>query len=268
MKSIYINLDSASQRRINMENNIKKTALDFIRYPAVDGKKIPNTTSMLNSSQFGCYSSHLQIINYHINYNDHILIIEDDETFDEHINILPNFISEIYSFSWDLIYLDATFVEIYDYLHIARSITNHNFNFNNFSPFLIDLNLNFTIYGTHAYIINKNSINKINDILLHGLSLNKPIDNVFSLAIKNRSLSAKLLVPTLFYPSNDTIFSQISENEHPLMKDWILFRNLISKKNIEIQFKNKVSADFNFENLLNSIIINRLNFSLLGEFSP
>ncbi len=266
--NFYINLDSANERRINIENNINKTNLNFIRYPAVIGNRLSNTTSNLTKSQLGCYFSHLQIINYCKDFDKDLLLIEDDEDFDETANSIPEIINNIDRDSWDIIYLDATIVEVFDYLLIVRSILSNLKSNNKISPLLIDLNINSTIFGTHAYIVNKLSIDKLSKILTNGLSLNKPIDNILSISIKQGLLSAKLLTPTLFYPSINSIQSQISEREHPLMSDWLLFRNLISNKYLTDQNNFNFSKIIKYEESIMKICTNRLKYSLIGEFTP
>ena len=266
--NIYINLDSAIERRVNIQNNIKKSGLNFIRYPATDGKKLSGIESTLTSSQLGCYFSHLQIINYYKDINEDLLLIEDDEDFNEKAFSIPQIISNIDQHSWDIIYLDATIVEIFDYILISKNIINNLKKNNNSSSFLIDLNLNSTLYGTHAYIVNKLSTNKLITILNNGLSLNKPIDNILSLSIKKGLISAKLLVPTLFYPSINSNQSQITQHEHPLMNDWLLFRNLISNNYFKCHDYIDPSKISDYEESIKKILMNRINYSLTGEFSP
>jgi GR25 family glycosyltransferase involved in LPS biosynthesis len=264
----YINLDNANLRKSVMENSIALSSIPFIRHEAAKGDQDENKNNNLTNGQWGCFLSHLQILNLNVHSNNNILILEDDSKFNKDLHLANDLISSLENNSWDLIYLDATIVEIYDYMLISKFIYYNINNSNKLSPSLLNIEKNQTIFGTHGYIINKNSIKKVTNLLTCNYNSNMPIDNIFCKAIQDGLLNAKILLPTLVSPSTETLNSQINNVEHPLMKDWINFRNTISfecvrehEKNIENYFKMLEKSTI-------KIIQNRMQYSFYGIFTP
>lgn len=162
----YINLDRSTTRRNEMDNLLQNSmfhSIPTIRFPAYDGKKkdmskyfvIENIGNIDNSSientEYACSLSHLETIRSFSESPYNIaLILEDDVTLDytifwkkslrEIIDGAPN--------DWEIIQLCY--------------ILNGNFPVKEYT--LNDLNNSSKYYSTAAYIINKTSANKINNI--------------------------------------------------------------------------------------------------------
>ena len=264
---VYLNLLHAEERKKNIEKCFHKANLFFNRVEAIYGKNSSIKLHGLDDPQTGCFLTHMKALLLNVNLNDHLMILEDDSYFNESI-IIANQLIDTFNFDWDIIYLDNTVVEVNDYLELTQSLYKHIHHSNSFTPFLHKIKPNQTLFGTHGYIVNKNSINKILTILNNSISAGKPIDNIYSMNIKNNNLSAFMILPTLVSPSVDTNFSQISPNEHPLMQDWIKFRDLISYKSFIKNESNTKSFLLEISEQTISIINNRLNFSFYGEFLP
>jgi GR25 family glycosyltransferase involved in LPS biosynthesis len=263
----YLNLEHAKDRRANIEKCFHSASLIFNRIDAIYGKNAPFKIQGVSESQIGCYLTHMKALAVHTDSNDHLMILEDDSYFDESITI-ANELIEKFNSHWDIIYLDSTIVEVNDYLNLTTILYKNIHNTLSTSPFLHEIKPNQTLYGTHGYIINKKSKDKILSMLNEHLPIGKPIDNIYSINIRNNKLSAFIILPTLVTPSIDTSNSQISSNEHELMQDWIKFRNLISHKFYK---ENKVDLNTYFTKISNEtskIIFNRVNFSFYGEFLP
>ncbi len=261
MDAYYINLDSATQRKILIESQKNKIDLNFEikRFPAIRGIDHAETKpSDLSYGQWGCWLSHLEVIHRSLFNDDHLLIIEDDEHFEESFLKASSLIESISNEDWDIIYLDATFVEVFDYIKIARRIQNSYSSEN----FFFDIDKSFTVYGTHGYILNKNKKIKIFELLRRNSRLGIPIDNVFCAAIQQELLKAKIILPLMLSPGPETAASQISNENHPLANDWQEFRTLISNQSLK-------TNDFSITNGKVTEIINKRNkFSLTGEFTP
>lgn len=260
MQSYYINLDRATARRELIERQIVESNLDFTieRFAAINGESYKNTVDTLSAGQLGCWQSHLRLIETSLSNNEDLLIIEDDEYFSSKLN---NLMHVKPSFDWDIIYLDATFVEIEDYLFISRS---YHKNLSN-GLRIIEIPSNSTVYGTHAYLINGEKKKKIFEILLKNSETGLPIDNVFAAAIQERRINAGITLPLLCAPGKETENSQINNQTHPLSKQWIEFRKSISAYNTMI---NNESFTSHLNQTTLDSIISRVGISIIEVFSP
>lgn len=78
-KIVYINLDTAIERNEHMVSMFKKYGItNFERYHATRIAKSPR--SDLNSSQYGCFISHLEVIKKIAKGDDEFVIIMEDDT--------------------------------------------------------------------------------------------------------------------------------------------------------------------------------------------
>lgn len=266
MKAFYINLDSAHQRRNQIEKQINSSSLLFNleRFNAIRGQNYPIKNRKLSNGQWGCWLSHLSIIEGCLQDTEELLIIEDDEYFDPMLNHVTSIIDELQSKEWDLLYLDLTMVEVEDYLYVARKI-QEKIN-TDLKPSSIRMPKEFTAYGTHAYVINSRSKDKVASLLKRYINSGLPIDNVFCHGIQNEDITAYIALPLLTSPGNETVNSQINSGNHPLESSWINFRKLASiysiKENFEEYIQNKIEIE------TKEIINQRLNFSCLLKFKP
>lgn len=263
MQSYYINLDRATERRELIEAQIKKADLNFTieRFPAINGSDFEWNDSSLSKGQWGCWQSHLAIIERSLANNEDLLIIEDDEYFSNELNKIIDIRKIAGNTDWDIIYLDATIVEVEDYLLFSRSYYK---NINN-ELYILKVPPTSTIYGTHAYLINGKKKQKFFDILSKNFQTGLPIDNVFAAAIQEKRVSALFTLPFLCSPGKETSNSQINHGQHPLSKEWINYREFFSINNPDRKKQE-------FINLLNQItfdsIIARMKLSIIEVFSP
>lgn len=135
LNGFYLNLDKREDRKIKMENELKKTTHLIQRYSAIDGTKltslngfsafIPNS----QTKQYATYLSHLNMIKLaKQNKWDKVLILEDDITlcddFDERIEL---YLSQLPS-DWKIAYLGFTETQhtklskITDYVHRVTEV--------------------------------------------------------------------------------------------------------------------------------------------------
>lgn len=266
MQAFYINLDSAISRRNLIEHQIKSSHLNFpiTRFQAVVGKDFPFKNDNLSHGQWGCWLSHLSVLKSNIDNEDDLLIMEDDAHFDSSLCSIEIMIDELKSDAWDIIYLDATIVEIEDFLLLSRQL-NEFITFQH-PPSPVKIPNKLTIYGTHAYIINKKSKAKIYTYLCKHINSGLPIDNILCHGIHTDEISAYLTLPYLSSPGGESGTSQININDHSLLESWIRYRKLISIHGIYSSTNDKKSEML--EKITQETIQKRINFNCLKMFRP
>ena len=263
MHGYYINLDRSVKRREDFEREILKieSYLSVQRFSAIDGKLNQNHNTRLSAAEFGCYLSHLNVIK-NAKSNENILIIEDDEIIHDSLKFAKEDITNIDSDSWDIVYLDMTVVEVEDFLFLSRNFKNIISGQTNVN--LIKFTNSMTVYGTHAYVVNFKSLPKIIHLLETSLNLGLPIDNVYCAAIQQNLLNALVYLPLPMAPSEETFSSSIATSEHPLMRDWTLFRKTLSA----YYPRDPVFINNDLKHTIEEICINRLKFACLETFNP
>ena len=259
IEGFYINLRGSEERKNAIQACINEASPNFniSRFNGIYGSDASISNPHLTHGQWGCYLSHTLLIQNNLNSQNHLLIIEDDSHFNKSINLISEKIEKLDD-SWDIIYLDATLVEIEDQLLFSRKIIEEK----NKSKDILNIEKipsTATIYGTHCYLINKSSINKIHKILLNNAMTGLPIDNVLSAAIQEGKITAHITLPFLTAPSEASMISTINTSEHPLLRGWIELRHSMS---IHESNANKLI------NVIKKNILDRLEFNFLEKFQP
>lgn len=261
MIGYYINLDRSKERRLQIEDALQRSEIAFPiqRFSAIDGKEYPIQNAHLSFGQWGCWLSHLSIIEHHANNSttEPVLILEDDSCFDKDLNSALSLINN-YKEDWDIIYLDGTFVEVNDMFSINNMLNGSA----TLTPEIYNIHYSTTIYGTHGYILNNKNINKIHRLIKNNMSIGLPIDNILCALINEKKINAKIILPLIIYPSDENKKSDICNEQHPLINDWITYRYLISLKNIkENGVENAIQKS-------KEIGLRRISFDFSKKFSP
>ena len=260
IKCFYINLDRSHGRRVAIESDFQKISPEFQveRFTAVDGSTEARLNDHLSPGQTGCYLSHMRLIHANLGSESHLMIVEDDESFNSKLENIGGIISQVPEVDWDIIYLDFTVVEIEDMLYLTRCLHN---NINHVSnPKIIPLPKWFTPYGTHAYIVNYRFKEKLYEVLNSNKDAGLPIDNILCLGLRQSVIRSFATLPFLCYPGVENSNSQIVSTEHPLASSWESFRTGIS-----VKADNNLS---NLEFLTKQVVQSRLNFHPLSKFEP
>jgi GR25 family glycosyltransferase involved in LPS biosynthesis len=265
MNAYYINLDSAEQRRELIEQQITSAGLPFEikRFPAVLGANYADSNPSLSNGQWGCWLSHMGCIELAKSTHEHLLLIEDDELFNHSLTLIDDLVQQLSGTDWDMLYLDATIVEPEDQLHIARACKAQFLAGKKPTP--LKLSLSATVYGTHAYIINQNSLSKISKILMKNAKSGIAIDNVLCAGIQEGLISAYISVPFLCAPGEESNNSQINAGEHAFAKGWFGFREVAT---LEFMNSNKDRYLKALEKATQETILQKINLTALEKFSP
>ena len=158
---MWINLDRSINRRTYMENLFKNINIQNTRINAMDGNNLNNELLNLKSNknmtkyEIATTLSHIKAINYLKNITgDYFLICEDDIACDNLIyfkeKTLKNIINEAPKF--DILLLHKT------YLHEVNNLYSD-------WKYYYDKGLDYTIFSAVSYIISRDGINKITNLV-------------------------------------------------------------------------------------------------------
>jgi len=165
-----INMDKSADRWQNILNYKKKNNVDIIRFTGYNGKTL-NTSkytkngylsiyNTLESGQIGCALSHVSLWEKCKTMDQsYFIILEDDVILPNHFIKTLECILQHAPIGWDIVYLGGCYVK--------GSLVNSQF----IKPTAYDSGFNLC---THAYILNKQSIPKMIDIMK---PIQLPIDN-------------------------------------------------------------------------------------------
>lgn len=230
MKCYYINLDIATNRKLNIENNFLENNTghwSLTRFPAIDvkyveNKKIPGS---LRSNEKACFLSHKFAIKQNLNAIEPILIMEDDAVIGKSTcEILDNFLKLGSKFEWDILFTDVcvphptTMIEL---IELRKYLSASN------KTQVLNL-ANFIFAGATSYILNPNSLEKIFHLLDAKNSLDIPYDLYLRQLISEHKLKGFVIFPFVTTLSNESDASQIQlSNTANTDLVWNTFRKMI-----------------------------------------
>lgn len=178
---VYVlNLDRREDRLAEIQTELSAQGINFRRFPAVDGAKIPQLVSFptLNTRELACTMSHAQmIINAHANQYKTVAIFEDDavlaESFEKELSKAMLHVPK----DWHILYLGANNLE--DPEHVSGNVFRAK-----------------NSLTTHAYLVSSIAF----PIIIENVSANqlsKPIDNIMALVQKQGN--AYVIKPNIVY---------------------------------------------------------------------
>jgi hypothetical protein len=228
ISGVYINLDRALERRSAIEQQLAALDLPYPvrRLAAIDGLQQKDLPAKLTPSQYGCWLSHLCAIESSIEDDGHLYVVEDDALLSEALVDLPSIIDAVDSSSngdWDLLYLDATVVEVEDMCAMfewtERARRDQHLGF-------VRVPSNFTLYGLLSYVVNSRRKRSVCRFLREHIERGKPIDSITAQGIHQGALKAYVTVPLLTCGSELARSSQIEIADDGRNLAWLLFRRL------------------------------------------
>lgn len=126
--AVFINLDRNADRRAFVERELSRANLKAERWPAVDGRQIPDWAapyfppSHLTPGEVGCYASHLSIMRRIVAEGlDYCLVLEDDVAVDPDAALIVEETLSKLPEGWDLV-------------HMACNARSHPYAFRPLSP--------------------------------------------------------------------------------------------------------------------------------------
>jgi glycosyl transferase, family 25 len=189
MQIHIINLARREDRRIKLIEELERHNItDYVFVDAVDGNTIDVNEmlsyghSPLKKGEYGCYLSHLNIYKSILESSEDLhLILEDDIYFVKNFkNKLRKKLAKIEHVNWDIFYLGINDLQQKIKGKFISSIEGI------YCPEKI-------LWGTHAYLIKKDTVSKIMDSLT---PIQLPIDHTLMLLDINRLTLVQTIVKT------------------------------------------------------------------------
>lgn len=228
LEGVFINLDRAPERRAAMEKQLSDIRLPYPieRFAGIDGSRQPGRPENLRPGQYGCWLSHLGALERSVPNRHHLHVMEDDALLSRKLAVLPEAVAALASdlgAGWDILYLDATLVEIADMYQVFEWVQQAR------RKGLVDLHrvpAEFTVYGALSYVVNSSRKEYVHDLLRSYLHAGAPIDNVFAAGIREGRLRAYLTAPFLTSGSDASMVSTVGYEDGDGFLAWFLFRRL------------------------------------------
>jgi GR25 family glycosyltransferase involved in LPS biosynthesis len=228
LEGVFINLDRAPERRAAMEKQLSDIRLPYPigRFAGIDGSRQPGRPESLRPGQYGCWLSHLGALERSMPSGRHLHVLEDDALLSRKLAVLPDALRALASdpgASWDVLYLDATLVELADMYRMFEWVQQAR------PKGLVDLHrvpADFTVYGTLSYVVNSERKKYVHDFLRSYLHAGAPIDNVFAAGIREGRLKAYVTAPFLTSGSDASMVSSLGYEDGDGFLAWFLFRRL------------------------------------------
>ena len=185
----YINLDHRNDRKYHMESELQKYNINAERFSAIktsdrvwDDDKIKTMRKYGREGTIGCYYSQFELMKEAIGTDKDVFVMEDDLIFCSDINQRMQEVEEfLNTHTWDIFWLGST-------VHINPCVW-HSGN----HPELLESSLGkdaeptdnprimrtYGCWSTYAYIVNKNSLEKILYMLDKNIAEMGAIDKLF-----------------------------------------------------------------------------------------
>jgi len=206
MKIIVLSLKSADERRRYISSELKKYGLDFSFFDAlspddIDKDLFIDKPDMFSREAVATFESHKKIIESVKDYDEPVLILEDDAKID-----VKNFIQKVKSLletdlEYDMMFLGWRVNYLWDKIDKEYTILNNDF---------IKLN---RFIELHSYIVNKSSVDKILD-LLNSVKPHEHVDFVIADFIKENKIKGIFSQEKIFIQNKRKFKTQIPKKIH------------------------------------------------------
>jgi GR25 family glycosyltransferase involved in LPS biosynthesis len=236
VKAVYINLDSALERRAEIEKSFEKTrkpGWSLLRQSAVRvadsnyiGPRLRRTGSSLTLSpaEEGCYLSHRAVIDLYAGRDAPVLVLEDDALFAAHsFEIIDGFLNSKEAEAWDLIFTDVIIPNADGMLSLFKlknSLTERALR-------VIDL-ATLPFAGATAYVVKPGIASKLVAWLSDPDFESMPYDMAIRKLIYKRRLRACVLFP---FPTSVNAYANRSQiqDQNASTADilWNTFRQMV-----------------------------------------
>lgn len=219
-QGFYINLDRASKRRIQLEQQLAEAGLAerYSRFAAIDGARISyGPDARPGSPVLGCTLSHLSVVKHQLDSGTHLHILEDDAVLHRDVaRVFDCFANHDQVQEWDVFMTDIFLppdVYLFKYLHhkYKESAATGSISF-------LDIG-GWEFAGATSYFVNEKSKKRFLQLMEHGFPAETPYDLRMRALAKNRMLKIYTCFPfysTLSASSSDSTIAGSFEPVLPL----------------------------------------------------
>jgi len=202
----YINLDGNSERKQELEKQLAAYNLApfYKRHPASLGNALKLRAPSLKPGAVGCFTSHHLLLQSLKNTSTHVHVAEDDVVFGPTTGLVIDSLARNGDLEkWDMLYTDVwvppdlQYIRELSALYRQCAALNPDGTLKRVERFAF-LNLKLRVFAsTVSYVVNKNSLNKIADILAEAVQgeLSMPIDLYYRQQIHQGRISAACIFP-------------------------------------------------------------------------
>jgi GR25 family glycosyltransferase involved in LPS biosynthesis len=230
MDCFYINLASAVQRKINLENNFhknKRPGWTLTRFPAIDTEFVrgQNIAGGSSAAEKACFLSHKKAIGLNLDDRKPAFVLEDDALFGaQSCAIIDDTLRKNRDLDWDVLYTDIcipTAATMIDLVKLRQTLATTN------KITLMDLS-KIPFAGATAYIVNAKSKRKMVELLESATEINVPYDLYVRNLIFASALKGFAVFPFVTSLSDFSESSQIQNTgTQATALVWNTFRKMI-----------------------------------------
>jgi GR25 family glycosyltransferase involved in LPS biosynthesis len=231
MDCIYINLDSAKERRLHVEKNLaacKKPDWTLTRFSAIDKIFVErnNIAGAAEPGEKGCFLSHRILLERHLSDEKSYFVVEDDAMFGARTcALIESALDSNRELDWDILFTDVCIPGMplmFELLKVRRDLCKRNI------PVEF-MNLHGVEFaGSTAYIVNGKSKRKIHEIFSAYKNIDLPYDLYLRHLAHNGALKIFSLFPFVTTVSDFSDGSQIkADGVNPIEIAWNMFRKMI-----------------------------------------
>lgn len=228
MKCIYINLDSASERRARFEANwAHNRGPDWRleRFAALDTRYVEHhaVVGILRPAEKACFLSHCASIALNLNAAEPLFVMEDDAVLGPRsAPTIDNFLKVSDNYEWDIVFTEVGIVApsaMLELIKLRKELAGKD------EVRLLDL-ATLPFAGATGYIINHRSLKKIGALLGARERFDIPYDLLLRQLIYEKKLKALVFFPFVSSLSNSS--QSDIRVESAVDEVWTAFRQLAS----------------------------------------
>jgi GR25 family glycosyltransferase involved in LPS biosynthesis len=230
MECIYINLDSAVERKLKFETNFnafKKPDWTLTRFSAVNTEmvKARNVKGESQPAEKGCFLSHRDIIGANLDHDRPLFILEDDAVIGKRTcALVERAFSQNDKPDWDILFTDVCIPGVkamVDTLRFRRELAAKKVD-------IAFMNLTKTNFaGSTAYLVNPQSKRKLYSLLCAADELNIPYDLYLRGLAHISALKVYVIFPFVTSLSALSETSQIKSAVDRTQLAWNMFRKMV-----------------------------------------
>jgi GR25 family glycosyltransferase involved in LPS biosynthesis len=227
LECVFINLDSAGQRRAELEANFaacKGPGWSLTRFRAVEPAGVQDIPGSVRPFEKACFQSHRRAIASKVGTRNPVFMLEDDALLGpSSAHLIERIVFANDHLGWDLLYTDICVPHISSMLELVRLRRQLKV------PREVRLiNLRTLAFaGATAYIVNPASLGKLSAILESYRTFEEPFDLCLRNLVGQRRLSAFAVFPFATSLSAAAEASQVQDSSGGRDLVWNLFRKMI-----------------------------------------